>query len=131
MMRPTTRRFHQPTSWLDAAALLAPLAMAVAALAGCSAPEGGPSARISRLLADMTLEEKIGMLHGTTDPDGASGAGYLAGVPRLGVPPLRLADGPAGIRTRQPATAAAGSRVIEVGASSRDIRLRASANVAR
>ncbi len=85
--------------------LVPALALALATFSACSSPEGGTSARVNRLLANMTLEEKIGMLHGVTDPDGPSGAGYLAGVPRLGVPPLRLADGPAGIRTREPATA--------------------------
>lgn len=29
----------------------------------------------------------------------------MPGVPRLGIPPLRLTDGPAGVRTRLPATA--------------------------
>jgi len=53
----------------------------------------------------MTLEEKLSLLRGDTDPEGSSGAGYMPGIPRLGIPPLRLADGPAGIRTRWPATA--------------------------
>jgi len=57
------------------------------------------------LLEQMTLEEKLTFLRGDTDPEGSSGAGYMPGVPRLGIPPLRLADGPAGIRTRWPATA--------------------------
>jgi beta-glucosidase len=62
-------------------------------------------ARIDSLVASMTLDEKISMLHGATDPSSYGQAGYLPGVPRLGIPPLRLSDGPAGIRTSQPATA--------------------------
>jgi len=57
------------------------------------------------LLEQMTLEEKLTLLRGDTDPEGSSGAGYMPGVPRLGIPPLRLSDGPAGVRTRWPATA--------------------------
>lgn len=56
----------------------------------------------------MTLDEKLSMLHGALDPEpsvGLSSAGYVSGVPRLGIPPLRMADGPAGVRTNQPATA--------------------------
>jgi beta-glucosidase len=46
------------------------------------------------------------MVHGTFDPDPTQGeAGYLPGVPRLGVPPLRLTDGPAGVRVNTPTTA--------------------------
>ena len=60
---------------------------------------------VDRLIAQMTLEEKIAMLHGATDPERYGQAGYLPGVPRLGIPPLRLTDGPAGVRTDQPATA--------------------------
>ncbi|MCX6543219.1 MAG: glycoside hydrolase family 3 C-terminal domain-containing protein [Acidobacteria bacterium] len=67
-------------------------------------PPGVPS-KVDALVAAMTLEEKIGMLYGTADPAGYGQAGYLAGVPRLKIPPLRLTDGPAGIRTAQPATA--------------------------
>ncbi|HEY6357196.1 MAG TPA: glycoside hydrolase family 3 C-terminal domain-containing protein, partial [Vicinamibacterales bacterium] len=45
------------------------------------------------------------MLHGDRDPENLGQAGYLPGVPRLGIPPLRLSDGPAGVRTGRPATA--------------------------
>lgn len=65
-------------------------------------------ADIDQLLAQMTLDEKLSMLHGAEDPDPAIGldaAGYVPGIPRLGIPPLRLADGPAGIRTQATATA--------------------------
>ena len=48
-------------------------------------------AEIEKLVAQMTLEEKIGMLHGnsmfTSD-----------GVKRLGIPELKMADGPLGVR---------------------------------
>ena len=69
-----------------------------------AAPAGAPS-KVDALVAAMTLDEKLSMLHGTTDPAGYGQAGYIAGVPRLNIPPLRLTDGPAGIRTAQPATA--------------------------
>jgi beta-glucosidase len=62
--------------------------------------------KVDQLLAQMTLDEKVAMLHGASEPAGGIGqAGYLPGVPRLGIPPLRLTDGPAGVRTQQPATA--------------------------
>ncbi len=53
----------------------------------------------------MTLEEKLSFLSGATDPAGYGEAGYIPGVPRLNIPPLRETDGPAGVRTNQPATA--------------------------
>ncbi|OZG61758.1 glycosyl hydrolase [Bifidobacterium lemurum] len=43
------------------------------------------------LLAQLTLDEKIGMIHG-------SGLFRTEGVPRLGIPPLRMDDGPMGVR---------------------------------
>jgi len=65
------------------------------------------NARVDKLLAAMTLQEKIAMLHGgDEDPATYQGqAGYLAGVPRLGIPSLRFADGPPGVLTRVPSTA--------------------------
>jgi beta-glucosidase len=67
----------------------------------------GGSARVAQLLSQMTLEEKISLLHGVPEgPDSDQGeAGYLPGIARLGIPPLRLADGPPGVLTRYPATA--------------------------
>ncbi len=52
----------------------------------------------------MTLQEKLILIHGTQeDPSVYQGqAGYLAGVPRLGIPGLRFADGPPGVLTRHP-----------------------------
>jgi beta-glucosidase len=67
----------------------------------------GGSARVARLLSQMTLEEKISLLHGVPEaPDSDQGeAGYLPGIARLGIAPMRLADGPPGVLTRYPATA--------------------------
>ena len=63
--------------------------------------------RVDKLLSQMTLQEKLALIHGThEDPTVNQGqAGYLAGVPRLGIPGLRLADGPPGVLTRHPAQA--------------------------
>lgn len=47
--------------------------------------------KIDQLVAKMTLEEKIGMLHGNSMF--ANG-----GVERLGIPELKMADGPLGVR---------------------------------
>jgi beta-glucosidase len=63
------------------------------------------AADVTSLLQAMTLDEKLAFLYGAQDPSGRGQAGYIPGVPRLGIPPLRLTDGPAGIRTSMPATA--------------------------
>lgn len=47
--------------------------------------------QIDSLVNQMTLEEKVGMLHGTS-------MFTTAGVARLGVPELKMADGPLGVR---------------------------------
>ncbi|MFG1611232.1 glycoside hydrolase family 3 protein [Nonomuraea wenchangensis] len=82
----------------EAARLLA-AAGAVVAFAGPVRAEAAPvQARVSALLRGLTLQEKIALLHGATDPAAKGAAGYVPGVPRLGIPELRLADGPAGVR---------------------------------
>ncbi|MFG2998973.1 beta-glucosidase [Streptomyces sp. NPDC048340] len=70
-----------------------------------AAPAPGSSARLDALLERLTLDEKTALLHGAPDPAPLGQAGYVPGVPRLGIPPLRLADGPAGVRVARPATA--------------------------
>jgi len=64
-------------------------------------------ARVDKLLSQMTLQEKLTLIHGAReDPKVYQGqAGYLAGIPRLGIPGLRLADGPPGVLTRHPSQA--------------------------
>ncbi|HEV2462310.1 MAG TPA: glycoside hydrolase family 3 C-terminal domain-containing protein [Acidobacteriaceae bacterium] len=63
--------------------------------------------RVDKLLSEMTFAEKVAMLHGSDEnPATFQGqAGYLAGVPRLGIPSMRFADGPPGVLTRVPSTA--------------------------
>ncbi|MFJ9900773.1 glycoside hydrolase family 3 C-terminal domain-containing protein [Streptomyces sp. NPDC091280] len=63
------------------------------------------SARVAALIARMTLDEKLSFVHGGTDPKTLGQAGYIPGVPRLGIPELRLTDGPAGVRVNEHATA--------------------------
>ncbi|MGW7452858.1 beta-glucosidase [Streptomyces sp. NPDC054787] len=65
----------------------------------------GSAARIDSLLARLTLDEKTALLHGAPDPAPLGQAGYVPGVPRLGIPALRLADGPAGVRVTARSTA--------------------------
>ena len=87
-----------------------PLATVFLLLATCSLwakaqvvpPEKADEARIDRLLGQMTLEEKMNLIRGDVEPDATNQgqAGYLPGVPRLGVPSLRMADGPPGVLTR-------------------------------
>ena len=64
-------------------------------------------ARVDALLAQMTLAEKLTLIHDSReDPAVYQGqAGYIAGIPRLGIPGLRLADGPPGVLTRHPSAA--------------------------
>ncbi|MFD6970159.1 beta-glucosidase [Streptomyces sp. NPDC059949] len=67
--------------------------------------EPGGANRIDALLERLTLDEKTALLHGARDPASLGQAGYLPGVPRLGIPALRLADGSAGVRVTETATA--------------------------
>jgi beta-glucosidase len=64
--------------------------------------EQANDARIDKLLAQMTLEEKVNLIRGDVEPAATNQgqAGYLPGVPRLGIPSLRFADGPPGVLTR-------------------------------
>ena len=64
-------------------------------------------ARVDKLLSQMTLEEKMALIRGASeDPATNQGqAGYLQGVPRLGIPPIRMSDGPPGVLTRHPSQA--------------------------
>jgi beta-glucosidase len=63
--------------------------------------------RVDGLLEQMTLNEKLTLIHdGPENPREYQGqAGYIGGIARLGIPGLRLADGPPGVLTRVPAQA--------------------------
>ncbi|MGB9376980.1 MAG: hypothetical protein WCB04_05630, partial [Mycobacteriales bacterium] len=67
--------------------------------------------RISKLLAAMTLDEKVQLMIGVEPPSSSGAVGYVPGIARLGVPPLVLSDGGLGLRdslratTQRPATA--------------------------
>ena len=64
--------------------------------------------RASLVLKEMTLDEKIAMLHGTGMKDlspisplavhSNGGAGYVVGVPRLGIPDIQMSDAAYGVR---------------------------------
>src|SRR2546423_12496756 len=57
-----------------------------------------PEQRAAALVAQMTLDEKISQMH--TTGKGAGGIARLVpGIPRLGIPDLRISNGPAGVGT--------------------------------
>src|SRR5690348_9373493 len=67
-----------------------------------------PDERADLAIKQMTLDEKISMLHGTgmeglgpVSPMAVKsngGAGYVVGVPRLGIPDLQMSDAAYGVR---------------------------------
>jgi beta-glucosidase len=67
-----------------------------------------PDERASMVVKEMTLDEKIGLLHGTgmqglspMSPLAAQsngGAGYVPGIPRLGIPGIQMSDAAYGVR---------------------------------
>jgi beta-glucosidase len=82
-------------------------ALAALGASALTAQAPDPDARADALVRAMTLDEKIHLLHGTLGfayggkpaPDGANqGAGFIAAVPRVGIPALQLNDGPLGVR---------------------------------
>jgi beta-glucosidase len=65
--------------------------------------------RAARVLAEMTLNEKLALLHGNGMGHvprwqmpltylGNGGAGYVTGIPRLGIPPIVMSDAAYGVR---------------------------------
>jgi beta-glucosidase len=62
-----------------------------------------PDQRADLVLKQMTLDEKILLVHGTggfekSGPRSNGGAGMISGIPRLGLPDLQLADSAVGVR---------------------------------
>jgi beta-glucosidase len=86
------------------------------------------NARVDHLLSQMTLDEKISMIHGAgEDASTYQGqAGYLSGIKRLGIPPMRFADGPPGILTRVPSIAPTSTMGLASTFSREDARLNGS-----
>jgi len=68
-----------------------------------------PDERASMVVKEMTMDEKINMLHGTgmkglspMSPLAVSsngGAGYVPGIPRLGIPAIQMSDAAYGVRS--------------------------------
>ncbi|HEX5377209.1 MAG TPA: glycoside hydrolase family 3 C-terminal domain-containing protein [Phenylobacterium sp.] len=63
-----------------------------------------PDARADLLIAELTLDEMISLVHGpmpnlmqAPPADSARGAGYIPGVARLGIPPLNETDASLGV----------------------------------
>jgi beta-glucosidase len=85
-------------------------------------------ARVDKLLRQMTLDEKLAMIHGVgEDASTYQGeAGYLPGVKRLGIPPMRFADGPPGVLTRVPSIALTSTMGVAATFSRADARLNGS-----
>ena len=68
-----------------------------------------PDERASMVVKQMTLDEKISLLHGTgmvglspMSPlaiHSNGGAGFVVGIPRLGIPPIQMSDAAYGVRS--------------------------------
>ena len=91
---------------LAAAALT--LVSAVGAVAQTGRHHGSPDRRAAALVDQMTLDEKIQLVHGITvcqfavgDFPGSErslqGAGFIPGIPRLGIPDINYTDAGAGV----------------------------------
>jgi beta-glucosidase len=97
----------------SAAAVLALLGAATVPAGAASTPRVAPPGcpwvgstapveqRVSQLLAQMTLDDKILMVHGGEGPNGKGfpWTGIIAGNIRLCIPELHLMDGPGGVGT--------------------------------
>ena len=59
--------------------------------------QAATEARVDSLLKQLTLEEKIDIIGGVDDF-------YIRAIPRIGLPRLKMADGPVGVRNYGPST---------------------------
>ena len=95
-MEHVSRRSFLTVAAVTSGAAVLPGSAARARPSGVMAAQDVADGRADDLLAQMTLEEKIGLVHGVSSP---TYIGYVPGLERLGIPALLLTDGPAGIRT--------------------------------
>jgi beta-glucosidase len=75
-------------------------------------PTLSPDQRADLVLQQMTLDEKLQLVHGAgwgalragapVPPDSNHGAGFVPGIPRLGIPKIDLADSAVGVRMAAP-----------------------------
>ena len=75
-------------------------AAAPQAATSVAAPATSPADRAAALVGQMTLDEKIAMVHGAGYPLPLNAAGYAGVIPgnnRLGIPAVYLADSPVGV----------------------------------
>ncbi|MGC2139533.1 MAG: glycoside hydrolase family 3 N-terminal domain-containing protein, partial [Candidatus Sulfotelmatobacter sp.] len=61
------------------------------------ASQAALEARVDSMLKQLSLEEKIDLLGGVDDF-------YIRAIPRIGLPRLKMADGPVGVRNYGPST---------------------------
>ncbi len=94
------------------ASVLVGAPLAVAQFPGMQQPKSfpwsdttlSPDARADMVIKELTLEEKISLLHGqgfsfnSTGPtESNGGAGYSVGIPRVGIPAIQMADSAYGV----------------------------------
>jgi len=82
------------------AGLVLGLVCGVLPVAGAAANEGragSAPARAQALVRQMTLDEKISLVHGTGFITGNGYTGFTPAIARLGIPAFYLADGPNGV----------------------------------
>lgn len=109
-MQNSNRGYHSLLS-LIAAGLLSAASLVVAQEADrpWMDPKLSPEERAELVLKQMTLDEKLALLHGNGMAHATQwqmplthlsngGAGYVEGVPRLGIPPLLISDAAYGVR---------------------------------
>jgi len=120
-------QLHIPKEKAHMKSLLVSLLLACVSVFSFAADKATPpvvtgDARVDKLLSEMTLQEKLTLIHGTQeDPKVYQGqAGYLEGVPRLGIPGLRFADGPPGVLTRVPSEAESATMAVAATFSVKD-----------
>jgi beta-glucosidase len=77
------------------------IAITAALVPSATSAPGDVEQRVEAILSKMTLEQKIDMIGGEDDF-------YIRAYPELGVPRLRMADGPIGVRHGGPSTTMAG-----------------------
>ena len=101
-MHPIDRHLWRPCLRSAAGLLAGALALHAQALPWMN-QSLSPDQRADLVLKQMTLDEKILLVHGTggfekSGPRSNGGAGMISGIPRLGLPDLQLADSAVGVR---------------------------------